>query len=108
MFLFQAISDSVLEEYDQFDDYLEMVMQFGVRFTIFGFSFIMTRCLRAINDRRPLRALSEPSIRLEPVALSKIVTLVSISVYYLICVRLSFGLCCWCHISVHRNPLRYV
>lgn len=26
----QAILDSVLVEYDQFDDYLEMVMQFGV------------------------------------------------------------------------------
>jgi hypothetical protein len=35
MFWFQAISDSVLEEYDLFDDYLEMVMQFGVRFNFF-------------------------------------------------------------------------
>lgn len=27
---YKGILDSVLEEYDQFDDYLEMVMQFGV------------------------------------------------------------------------------
>lgn len=35
----QEISDSVLEEYDQFDDYLEMVMQFGVSFTLFKHNF---------------------------------------------------------------------
>ena len=28
----QAEEDSMLEEYDQFDDYLEMVVQFGVNF----------------------------------------------------------------------------
>jgi hypothetical protein len=30
-FITQAQQDMVLEEYDQFDDFLEMVVQFGVR-----------------------------------------------------------------------------
>lgn len=32
--LSQAQQDIVLEEYDQFDDYLEMVVQFGVSLTL--------------------------------------------------------------------------
>ena len=35
--LLQVVEDTVLEEYEQFDDYLEMVVQFGVSNCFYNF-----------------------------------------------------------------------